>query len=84
MEQEPKAALDEAIRLAGGMTRMAQDLNLSGHSVVYQWTKTRIPADHCMAVERLTGVKCERLRPDLDWDVLLSRPRKRKEAKAEA
>lgn len=80
MLQENETPLDQAIRLAGGMTKMAQDLNLSGHAVIYQWKKTRIPAEHCMPVERLTGVKCEQLRPDLDWDVLLSRPRRRKDA----
>ena len=40
--------------------------------VVHQWTKTRIPAEHCPAIERETGgvIRCEDLRPDVEWGVL--------------
>ena len=37
------------------------------------WQKRgRVPAEHCPAIERATGgkVRCEDLRPDVDWSVL--------------
>lgn len=82
MDQKPETPLDRAIRIAGGMNQMARDLQLSGHAVIYQWKKTRVPADHCPDVERLTGVRCEELRPDVNWSVLRSNSRRRKDAPA--
>jgi DNA-binding transcriptional regulator YdaS (Cro superfamily) len=38
--------------------------------VIYQWKKTRVPADRCPDVEQLTGVRCEDLRPDVNWAVV--------------
>jgi DNA-binding transcriptional regulator YdaS (Cro superfamily) len=42
--------------------RLARDLGLHA-SAVYQWR--RVPADRVVAVERLTGIPREVLRPDL-------------------
>ena len=78
METKPESPLDRAIRLGGGVTKLARDLSLSGHAVIYQWERTRVPAHHCLSIERLTGVRCEELRPDLEWSVLINRPRPRK------
>lgn len=40
-------------------------------STVSMWkARGRIPAENCPAIERETGVRCERLRPDIPWDVL--------------
>ncbi len=35
-----------------------------------------VPAEHCPAIERATAgaVRCEDLRPDVDWSVLRSSP----------
>jgi DNA-binding transcriptional regulator YdaS (Cro superfamily) len=33
-------------------------------------TRGRVPAEHCPSIERETGIRCERLRPDVAWDVL--------------
>lgn len=71
----PKEALQEAVRLAGGTaTGLATKL---GGKVVRQnveyWLSEGAkgaPAEHCPAIERETGVKCELLRPDVDWGVL--------------
>jgi DNA-binding transcriptional regulator YdaS (Cro superfamily) len=30
----------------------------------------KVPAEHCPAIERATGVRCEELRPDVPWEVL--------------
>jgi len=39
-----------------------------------QWSSgvRRVPADHCPAIERITNgaVRCEELRPDVDWTYL--------------
>lgn len=70
MEHEIRTPLERAIELAGGTTKLARDLGLTGHATVYQWTKTRIPAEWCPRIEALTGVRCEELRPDVAWGVL--------------
>ena len=74
MKTQTETALEQAIKLAGGVTKLSRDLNLSGHAVIYQWGKTRVPAEQCPNIERLTGVRCEDLRPDVAWSVLRVRP----------
>lgn len=59
-----------AIRRAKGPTALARALNLKGPAVVQAWRRTRVPSDHCPAIEKLTGVPCEQLRPDIEWAVL--------------
>ena len=70
--------LERAIHEAGGPTNLAKALGLSGHAVIYQWKQNRVPAEHCPDVEALTGVRCEELRPDVNWAVLRAKPRKAK------
>lgn len=53
---------------------MAKALGLSSHMVVYHWATSRVPAEHCPNVEQLTGVRCEELRPDVNWGVLRKAP----------
>lgn len=42
--------------------------------LVHQWAKgvRRVPAEHCPTIERATkgAVRCEDLRPDVDWAFL--------------
>jgi DNA-binding transcriptional regulator YdaS (Cro superfamily) len=42
--------------------------------LVWQWARgmRQVPADRCPAIERATGgeVRCEELRPDVEWSVL--------------
>lgn len=66
------SAINRAIDALGGITSMARALNLRSHAVVHQWRLTRVPAEHCPAIERVTNglVRCEELRPDVAWDVL--------------
>lgn len=77
MEQNT-SPISKAIRTVGGMTALAKALGLSGHAVVYQWTRTRVPAEHCPAIEKATNraVTCEELRPDVDWAYLRGSKRK--------
>jgi DNA-binding transcriptional regulator YdaS (Cro superfamily) len=73
-------ALEQAIAHMGGITVLSRALGITGRSVVHQWRLTRVPAEHCPDVEALTGVRCEELRPDVNWAVLRSKPRKQKAA----
>lgn len=70
MEQELNPGLERAIDAAGGITALARALGLKSHTVVQQWRLNRIPAEHCPSIEGITGVRCEDLRPDVNWGVL--------------
>ena len=70
MEKDIKTPLERAIEAAGGITKLSRSLKLSGHMVIYQWSKTRVPAEQCPNIEALTGIKCEELRPDVNWAVV--------------
>lgn len=66
------AALRCAIAHCGGQSALASAIGLS-QSHVWNWLNRRsIPAEHCPAIERATGraVRCEALRPDVDWAYL--------------
>lgn len=76
MEIPSKTPLDRAIDAAGGITNMAKALELNSHAVIQQWRLNRVPAEHCPDVEALTGVKCEELRPDVNWAVLRKQPKR--------
>lgn len=67
---ESMKALDEAIAAAKGVGVLAGRIGVAP-SAPSMWKKRgRVPAEHCPAIERETGVVCERLRPDVAWDVL--------------
>ncbi|WP_234197111.1 transcriptional regulator [Pseudacidovorax sp. NFM-22] len=64
------AALDDAIKAAGGVGALAERIGAAA-SAPSMWRKRgRVPAEHCPAIERETGVRCEALRPDVAWHVL--------------
>src|SRR3984893_16711508 len=54
--------LEEAIRVAGGVSALARKLGISQPSVS-NWS--RVPAERLVDVETATGVAREKLRPDL-------------------
>lgn len=65
------AALREAIKFVGGQSALARVCKKQqGH--VSHWLKSGkgVPAEYCPLIEEATGVACERLRPDVRWDVL--------------
>lgn len=63
-------ALEEAIDVAGGVGALASRIGVAA-SAPSMWRKREsIPAEHCPAIERETGVRCERLNPRVAWDVL--------------
>jgi DNA-binding transcriptional regulator YdaS (Cro superfamily) len=64
-------ALQKAIDIVGSATALANGLHIT-KGAVSQWRDRKVPAEHCPSIERLTdgGVRCEDLRPDVDWSVL--------------
>src|SRR5690606_7058835 len=63
-------ALEEAISVCGSVAALAEGIGVV-RGAVSNWKKIgRIPAEHCPAIERETGVRCEQLRTDIDWSVL--------------
>lgn len=65
-------ALTKAITLLGSQTALAKSLGGSAQTVNNWIKRGSVPAEHCPAIERATGgaVRCEDLRPDIDWAVL--------------
>lgn len=68
-----KNPLGRAIQSAGSINKLAMVLGVS-KGAVWQWglPGRKVPAEHCPAIERITGgdVRCEQLRPDVDWAYL--------------
>lgn len=60
-----ETALQRAIRLAGGYAAVAQLLRMESRQAVYMWTRRRLPAEHCINLERVSGVPRHELRPDI-------------------
>lgn len=52
----------------GGHAGIGRELNVT-EGMVRHWSDNRRPiaAAHCPALERLLGIQCEQLRPDLAW-----------------
>lgn len=67
-----KDALNEAITAAGGLQAFAEKVRAPSVSAVKAWKLTRVPAEYCPDIERITNgkVRCEHLRPDVNWGVL--------------
>lgn len=65
--------VDRAAKLLGSQTALALALGVK-KTAVSQWKEPgrRVPAEHCPRIERMTNgaVRCEELRPDMEWDVL--------------
>ena len=69
------AALREAISAAGGQKALADLITTEAlpvrQSTVSMWiARFNVPAEYCPAIERHTGVACERLNPKVDWAYL--------------
>ncbi|MBX9637182.1 MAG: helix-turn-helix domain-containing protein [Nitrosomonas sp.] len=73
MKKEHNHFLLTACNLLGGQRALANKLNVSSPTV-NQWIKgvRPIPAKQCPEIEKLVSgkVKCEDLRPDVDWAYL--------------
>lgn len=77
----PDEALDAAISKLGSMQAVAQKLGVT-KGAVSQWKLEgrRVPAEHCPLIERITAgrVRCEDLRPDVDWAFIRTGSRRRR------
>lgn len=66
-------AIQTACQIAGGQSAMARLLGVKPPSV-NEWVKggRPVPAERCPAIEKATAgaVRCEDLRPDVDWAYL--------------
>lgn len=65
-------ALERSIEALGSTSALAAAIGVAS-SLPSMWkARGRVPAEHCPAIERATGgaVRCEELRPDVDWGVL--------------
>lgn len=87
----PVDALIRAASLVGGNAALAEKLTAAtkarferpiSAARVWNWINRdkAAPAELCPDIEELTGVRCEELRPDANWQVLRSKPRKQKAA----
>ncbi len=59
-------ALRDAIKKAGGQAKLAEHVGV-GQTAVANWVNRskRIPVEHVLDVERVTGVSRHALRPDI-------------------
>lgn len=57
----------------GGRDALARALKV-GRTAIGNWKTRGTPAEMCPAIEGLTGVRCEVLRPDVQWHVLRASP----------
>jgi DNA-binding transcriptional regulator YdaS (Cro superfamily) len=73
-KSSPLQAAESAINLLGGPVAAARRLGIERYQTVQSWLRNRVPAEHCPAIERETGVRCEDLRPDVPWGVLRGQP----------
>lgn len=68
-----KHPIDRAAHVVGSQTALAVVLGVS-KGAVSQWKEEgrQVPAEHCPAIEKATDgqVRCEDLRPDIEWSVL--------------
>lgn len=72
----PLQALEEAVDRADGVTNLATRIGVAQSTVSMWLARSKnvsgwaVPAENCPAIERETGVRCERLNPRADWAVL--------------
>lgn len=75
--------IESAIEKLGSVAALARGLQVTSQAVCF-WRdeKRKIPADKCPEIEKLTGVRCEALRPDVDWAYLRGTAKPREPANA--
>lgn len=64
MSTTPRAALERAADTVGGFAALAKRLKLTRQRV-HQWLKIGVPPQFCNAIETMSGVPREELRPDI-------------------
>jgi DNA-binding transcriptional regulator YdaS (Cro superfamily) len=73
---EALSPIEAAAEIVGSQVELARLLGVT-KSAVNQWKgpDRQVPAEHCPVIERLTRgrVRCEQLRPDIEWAVVRGR-----------
>ncbi|AEG52542.1 transcriptional regulator [Sinorhizobium meliloti] len=54
--------VETAAEKAGGIVSLARELGIK-HNALYSWN--RVPAEHVLKFERITGVSRHKIRPDV-------------------
>ena len=74
--------LCKAVNLMGGLQSAQRALGLNTYQAIQAWKRTRVPAEYCPLIEKATAgaVRCEDLRPDVDWAYLRNSTQQTKEA----
>lgn len=71
------SGISDACGQLGGLSGLARAIKVTPPTV-HQWVsgRRRIPVLRCLDIERATNgaVRCEDLRPDVDWSVLRAAP----------
>lgn len=64
--------IKRAAQIVGSQRELARQMGVTPGRVCQWATTDRIIADYCPKIERITGgqVRCEDLRPDVDWAYL--------------
>ena len=69
--------IETAVKATGGVRALADAISSAARcrvstQAVYAWMsgKRRVPSSLCPTIEKLTGVRCEALRPEVDWAYL--------------
>ncbi|MBR0574189.1 MULTISPECIES: transcriptional regulator [Pasteurellaceae] len=64
-------AIQKAFTIVGGQSALAKHFQIRPWAVS-KWQKSGVPVERCIEIEKLTKgqVRCEELRPDIDWSVL--------------
>lgn len=60
--------MQRAVEVAGGQTALARLIGVTQGLIWHYVRNAQPPPERCAEIERATGVTCEELRPDVDWD----------------
>lgn len=64
-------ALRAAIKAAGGITKLAELLGDGTRSqTIANWMTRGVPLERCVIIQKVTGIRCEDLNPDIDWKTM--------------
>ena len=63
--------IEKAIAAVGSLSALSGSIGQTPQAVA-NWRTRGVPAEHCPSIERATAgaVRCEDLRPDVDWAYL--------------
>lgn len=63
--------IDRAGKVVGSLAELGRRLGVTRGAINHWKLPGRhTPAEHCPRIERMTGIRCEELNPEVDWSVL--------------